>query len=993
MPRRLVCHFACALILGSLAHRAGAHDFSVTPDSLEVIQLRYEGRDIIDQNGGGPVIFGSALGLGSDELDCFSYGKDILVPAGPNFFVSLQFSVSRETVGSGSVITAQRNGNGAAGDKFALLILRRSGRVIGPFLASEAPGHNLTPKPQQESNIDGLSFPAGTTNGIFYTVPRGGVKAPSDIYYVESPGVPPVLYATAAQLGLQTGDNIDGLAIKDGGTIGVLDAADIVYVSLDTASPTRVGGADNILQVWPGPIAVAIPFNQLGITSAGTEEIDAITAYDPGREGGGGSLGVTPGASAPLLIDLSSLDASTALVFWMLGNVMQVANFTARLNPSGQSLISLLAGRRWISLHENKGRPDTRVTGDFDTLTMAEQLVLQEAAAVAAAQSAADEAAVASYEGTPFARSGDPIPGTSDSIRQFFYCGGGLVGPWQCGFSTTIAAAPSTNSHWMAWCDNSTGTFAQITRLLSPGATVSGVNGTIAALSAFDYAPDAGNPAQGNLYGIARTNTAEIVMLRIPVASTPSGPSFGAPTALMNSLTPVPGGAAGERFIDYAFRPAAGSVAFRGVSSLGQDGVYVNDGNGVIRKVADKTTPVPGLNGNFTSFTDTLSNDDGAVTFIASSSVGRGVFTNATGRLMRIAGAGDVLDGRSVTDVYMQRDVVASGIVGFGARFADGNSGLFLKSLPLPFDTGNGVRRGIHVDVELDPDPAILGPDPRALLVGDIGPARLRGVWSSNGAVGTILIPASEVARLLSLQFGIHAPTALGDWSIKVDVATGAILSSTAAGTLANGPFAFSADTDGGPWTSPLIAGGIPGTQAGFETNPSGQKLFCSNAFSQIAGSACGTVAFGFVPPARYDRQNGFVHMTGPLTLGNAVLWGFLGDQRWLEAPPGACPDLDSDGLCDAADRCPFYLSTNADTDNDGRGNLCECTDQNGDGRNTVTDLVAINTAIFNPALVTALCDGNNDGACNVADIVSANIEIFSPTSTSTCGRQPIAGP
>jgi hypothetical protein len=108
----------------------------------------------------------------------------------------------------------------------------------------------------------------------------------------------------------------------------------------------------------------------------------------------------------------------------------------------------------------------------------------------------------------------------------------------------------------------------------------------------------------------------------------------------------------------------------------------------------------------------------------------------------------------------------------------------------------------------------------------------------------------------------------------------------------------------------------------------------------------------------------------------------------------GGGGDTDGDGIPDASDRCPRFASPNqTDTDGDGRGDVCECTDQNGDGRNTVADLVAINLAIFNPALVTALCDGNNDGQCNVADIVAANIEIFSPTNTSVCARQPVPGP
>jgi hypothetical protein len=104
--------------------------------------------------------------------------------------------------------------------------------------------------------------------------------------------------------------------------------------------------------------------------------------------------------------------------------------------------------------------------------------------------------------------------------------------------------------------------------------------------------------------------------------------------------------------------------------------------------------------------------------------------------------------------------------------------------------------------------------------------------------------------------------------------------------------------------------------------------------------------------------------------------------------------DGDGDGAGDACDNCPFHASPSfADVDADGRGDACECTDQDGDGRNTVSDLVAISTAIFNPGLATPLCDGNGDGKCNVSDIVAANVEIFSPTNTSTCARQPLPGP
>jgi hypothetical protein len=104
--------------------------------------------------------------------------------------------------------------------------------------------------------------------------------------------------------------------------------------------------------------------------------------------------------------------------------------------------------------------------------------------------------------------------------------------------------------------------------------------------------------------------------------------------------------------------------------------------------------------------------------------------------------------------------------------------------------------------------------------------------------------------------------------------------------------------------------------------------------------------------------------------------------------------DSDRDGLEDESDNCPSFASPEqGDADGDGRGDVCECGDQNGDGSNTVADLVAINLAIFNPGLVTPLCDADGDDLCSVSDIVAVNLEIFSPGSTSTCPRQPLPGP
>jgi hypothetical protein len=101
-----------------------------------------------------------------------------------------------------------------------------------------------------------------------------------------------------------------------------------------------------------------------------------------------------------------------------------------------------------------------------------------------------------------------------------------------------------------------------------------------------------------------------------------------------------------------------------------------------------------------------------------------------------------------------------------------------------------------------------------------------------------------------------------------------------------------------------------------------------------------------------------------------------------------ALPDADGDGTPNGLDLCPYYSSPNqTDTDKNGIGNVCECGDQNGDGTVNVSDLAAINVAIFDTSKVTPLCDGNNDGVCNVSDIIAANLKIFG--QHSFCSRYP----
>ena len=107
-------------------------------------------------------------------------------------------------------------------------------------------------------------------------------------------------------------------------------------------------------------------------------------------------------------------------------------------------------------------------------------------------------------------------------------------------------------------------------------------------------------------------------------------------------------------------------------------------------------------------------------------------------------------------------------------------------------------------------------------------------------------------------------------------------------------------------------------------------------------------------------------------------------------------PDFDCNGVPDSPDLCVLLNEFDHLADADGdcaisparcRGDECECGDQNLDGRVNVTDLVAINQAIFQgPTFAQELCDTNLDDLCNVSDIVGANREIFVPGS-SVCSH------
>jgi cysteine-rich repeat protein len=112
------------------------------------------------------------------------------------------------------------------------------------------------------------------------------------------------------------------------------------------------------------------------------------------------------------------------------------------------------------------------------------------------------------------------------------------------------------------------------------------------------------------------------------------------------------------------------------------------------------------------------------------------------------------------------------------------------------------------------------------------------------------------------------------------------------------------------------------------------------------------------------------------------------------------CPS----GICvNGGDLCPLYSEVDQfrDSDGDGRGDECRCGDATRDGFVDVSDILGVNTLIFNPPefpetfrLSAPLCEtfaGSlaADDTCNVEDILGVNEDIFNQAITATCGRHP----
>jgi len=117
----------------------------------------------------------------------------------------------------------------------------------------------------------------------------------------------------------------------------------------------------------------------------------------------------------------------------------------------------------------------------------------------------------------------------------------------------------------------------------------------------------------------------------------------GVTSVVVDRSTPIPGGSG--TFASFAAaRRVGNTTAFQGVDGSSREGVYLATDGGSVALVADESTIAPGGSAPFTSLFH-LAYSGGAVAFIGISPDGRGIYTDQTGALSRLALVGDPVPG------------------------------------------------------------------------------------------------------------------------------------------------------------------------------------------------------------------------------------------------------------------------------------------------------------------------------------------------------------
>lgn len=168
------------------------------------------------------------------------------------------------------------------------------------------------------------------------------------------------------------------------------------------------------------------------------------------------------------------------------------------------------------------------------------------------------------------------------------------------------------------------------------------------------------------------------------------GGAGGVQTLVEEGVTTIPNGSGNFRDLRLVVADDDASFAFEGLGDAGQRGIYVSE-NGVIRKLIDTNTPIPGGSGNFSwehrALVDSLfAYDDGSVLFEGfGANDYRGIFyAGPDGEIVKLVDINDVLDGKAVAEAFIDRGSLDGGRAGVWVQFEDGTEGIYITVVPEP---------------------------------------------------------------------------------------------------------------------------------------------------------------------------------------------------------------------------------------------------------------------------------------------------------------------
>ncbi len=182
----------------------------------------------------------------------------------------------------------------------------------------------------------------------------------------------------------------------------------------------------------------------------------------------------------------------------------------------------------------------------------------------------------------------------------------------------------------------------------------------------------------------------------------------GAVSLVADMSTPIPGGAGTFNAIEdaFGFGPFShppidgGHIAFRAASeSPRQRGVYTSIGS-VLDVAANLETPIPEGEGNFVFLSAEISIERGSVAFRGEGvNFQRGIYTNLTGELTKVADLGDPVPGGTGNFTSVEYPWIDGGRVLFTGEGANGQQGIYIfqdginslvvdRNTPIPEGTG-----------------------------------------------------------------------------------------------------------------------------------------------------------------------------------------------------------------------------------------------------------------------------------------------------------------